>query len=206
MNYDELEEARQRFESARLKFIAMELEIAVTFGKLALDAASVVLFHRYVHKACVAHNTAVRLLAGAPLKTEMEERVGLSMSRLEWIFPKLREREMKITQTLSKGIPFGDRMFAWATEEYDRERWDEAERLPAMQEVSTPEPNKPLSPREEQIVRRVADGKCNKEIARELGLSTRTVETYRLRLMRKLELNCTSEVVKFAIRNHLANG
>jgi DNA-binding CsgD family transcriptional regulator len=205
MNYDELEEARQRFESVRLDFVATELEIAVTFGKLALGAASAELFRRYVRKACLAYNSAVRFLVGAQLNTEMEERIGLSMSRLEWVFRKMGEREKQFSQNSSMDHPFAERALVWAEEEF-HSNGDKrgAGKLPDMPRIAAECPCKPLSPREEQIVKRVANGKCNKEIAEELGLSTRTVETYRLRMMRKLELNCVSEVVKFAIRNNLA--
>lgn len=61
-----------------------------------------------------------------------------------------------------------------------------------------------LSTRERDIVRLVADGRSNAEAARLLGLSARTVETYRIRIMRKLGLAGVPALVKFAIRNGLA--
>jgi len=61
-----------------------------------------------------------------------------------------------------------------------------------------------LSTRERDIVRLVADGRSNAEAARLLGLSARTVETYRIRIMRKLGLSGVPALVKFAIRNGLA--
>jgi DNA-binding CsgD family transcriptional regulator len=60
-----------------------------------------------------------------------------------------------------------------------------------------------LSSRELDVVRFLSDGKSNKEIACELNLSTRTVETYRARLMNKLELHSTAELIRYALRNHL---
>jgi DNA-binding NarL/FixJ family response regulator len=73
---------------------------------------------------------------------------------------------------------------------------------------SSPRPNvEPLgkqpSPREFQILQLLAQGKSNKEIAAVLGLSTRTVEGYRARLMAKLELHSLAEVVRYAVRCHL---
>ncbi len=59
----------------------------------------------------------------------------------------------------------------------------------------------PLTFREIQIVRLIASGKIAKEIAAELKLSTHTVYTHRKNIMRKLELNSTSELVIYAI-NH----
>jgi len=59
------------------------------------------------------------------------------------------------------------------------------------------------SPRELQIVRLVADGKSNKQIAAQLRLSTRTVEAYRARLMLKLDLHSAAEIARYAVRKHL---
>ncbi|HYL64258.1 MAG TPA: LuxR C-terminal-related transcriptional regulator [Candidatus Methylomirabilis sp.] len=60
--------------------------------------------------------------------------------------------------------------------------------------------NRP-SPRELQVLRFLADGRSNKEIAAALRLSIRTVETYRARLMSKLKVHSAAEVVRYAIRN-----
>lgn len=59
------------------------------------------------------------------------------------------------------------------------------------------------SPREMEVVRFLADGKSNKEIAGFLNLSTRTVETYRSRLMAKLKVHSAAEIVRYAIRKKL---
>lgn len=61
-----------------------------------------------------------------------------------------------------------------------------------------------LTATEEEIVILVAVGMTNQEIARELDLSPRTVETYRLRLMKKMALPHLPALVKFAVRNGLA--
>jgi len=57
-----------------------------------------------------------------------------------------------------------------------------------------------LTAAEHEILRLVADGKSNAEAARLLRLSPRTVETYRGRLMHKLQLEDLPSLVKFAIR------
>jgi two-component system, NarL family, response regulator NreC len=62
-----------------------------------------------------------------------------------------------------------------------------------------------LTRAEREIVRLVADGSSNAQAAQLLGLSTRTVETYRSRIMEKLQLDSLSALVKFAIRNGLAS-
>lgn len=62
-----------------------------------------------------------------------------------------------------------------------------------------------LKDQERQIIARVADGRCNKEIADDLDLSVRTVEKYRERLMAKLKIKTASGLIKFAIRNGIAS-
>jgi DNA-binding CsgD family transcriptional regulator len=61
----------------------------------------------------------------------------------------------------------------------------------------------PLSPREREVVRLVAEGKSNKEISSYLAISVRTVETYRARLMLKLHVNSIAQLVHYAIRHHI---
>ncbi len=57
----------------------------------------------------------------------------------------------------------------------------------------------PLTPREIQIVRMIADGKIAKEIANQLNLSTHTIYTHRKNIMNKLELKSASELVLYAV-------
>ena len=61
----------------------------------------------------------------------------------------------------------------------------------------------PLSPREQEIARLVAEGKTNKEISSVLAISVRTVETYRSRLMLKLQATSIVHLVQYAIRNRI---
>jgi DNA-binding NarL/FixJ family response regulator len=62
-----------------------------------------------------------------------------------------------------------------------------------------------LTPRERQILQLVAEGKSNAEAAQILGLSPRSVETYRGRLMHKLNIKDLPSLVKFAIRHGLTS-
>jgi DNA-binding NarL/FixJ family response regulator len=62
-----------------------------------------------------------------------------------------------------------------------------------------------LTSTESDILRLVADGKSNAEVGAHLGLATRTVETYRIRLMRKLNLDDLASLVKFAIRHGITS-
>lgn len=53
-----------------------------------------------------------------------------------------------------------------------------------------------LTPREHEVVRQVLDGKSSREIAESLGLSVRTVENHRGRILEKLHLKSTVDLVK----------
>jgi DNA-binding NarL/FixJ family response regulator len=58
-----------------------------------------------------------------------------------------------------------------------------------------------LSPREREILQLVAEGKTSQEIAERLVLSSKTVDTYRSRLMRKIGVEDMAGLIKFAIQN-----
>lgn len=60
-----------------------------------------------------------------------------------------------------------------------------------------------LTSREREILQMIAEGKTNKEIANTLSLSVYTVEAHRGKLMEKLNLHNTGDVVRFALRNGL---
>lgn len=60
-----------------------------------------------------------------------------------------------------------------------------------------------LTSREREVLRLVAEGKSNKEIAGLLGISPRTVDAHRARVMDKLQVRTVSDLVHFAIRNKL---
>jgi DNA-binding NarL/FixJ family response regulator len=61
-------------------------------------------------------------------------------------------------------------------------------------------PVDPLAPRERQVLQLVAEGKTSKEIAVMLGWSTKTAESYRARVMGKLDIHDTAGLVRYAIR------
>ncbi|HSJ24725.1 MAG TPA: response regulator transcription factor [Longimicrobiales bacterium] len=57
-----------------------------------------------------------------------------------------------------------------------------------------------LSPREEEVLRQIAWGYSNKEIGERLGVSTRTVETYKARIADKVGVRSRAEMVRYALR------
>jgi two-component system invasion response regulator UvrY len=60
-----------------------------------------------------------------------------------------------------------------------------------------------LSTRELQVLRRLALGHTNREIASTYNISIKTVDTYRFRLLKKLKLRNNAEISRFAIQNGL---
>lgn len=64
-------------------------------------------------------------------------------------------------------------------------------------------PTDRLTPREREIVQLIAEGRTNKDIARELGLSVKTADAHRANVMRKLDLHSVSELVLYAVRNQI---
>jgi len=64
-------------------------------------------------------------------------------------------------------------------------------------------PRSRLSAREREVVQLLAEGRTNKQIAASLEISTKTVETHRSSLMRKLNLHSVGELTRYAIRNKI---
>lgn len=62
-------------------------------------------------------------------------------------------------------------------------------------------PVQALSDRELQVLKLLAEGNTGREIGEQLHLSVKTIDTYRARLLTKLGLETTSDLIRFAIRN-----
>jgi two-component system nitrate/nitrite response regulator NarL len=60
-----------------------------------------------------------------------------------------------------------------------------------------------LTQREREVLTRIAEGFSNKEIASQLGVSVRTIETHRERIMRQLNIHTVAGLTKFAIATGL---
>ena len=61
-----------------------------------------------------------------------------------------------------------------------------------------------LTAREREIIQLVAEGQSNKAAAATLGISVKTIEAHRANIMRKLHLHSVSDLVRYAIRNKIA--
>jgi DNA-binding NarL/FixJ family response regulator len=74
-------------------------------------------------------------------------------------------------------------------------------------EHQTPQrPLEQLTGREREVLQGIATGRTNKEIAAELGISHRTVETHRESLMKKLQIRTVAELTRFALGTGIVKG
>ena len=64
-------------------------------------------------------------------------------------------------------------------------------------------PPDPLTSRERQVLQHISEGKSTKELAALMGISTKTAESHRARLMQKLDIHETASLVRYAIRRGL---
>jgi DNA-binding NarL/FixJ family response regulator len=62
----------------------------------------------------------------------------------------------------------------------------------------------PVTPREREIIQLLTEGLSNKEAAARLGISVKTIEAHRANIMRKLRLRSVTDLVRYAIRNKIA--
>ena len=71
----------------------------------------------------------------------------------------------------------------------------------AAKSVTTP--HEALSDREYQLLRMIGSGQTVSDVARDLGLSVKTVSTYRARVLEKLGMRTNAELMRYAIENNL---
>lgn len=64
-----------------------------------------------------------------------------------------------------------------------------------------PRGRSPLTPRERQVLKLISEGRSTKEIASVLGISVKTAESHRTRLMQKLDIHETASLVLYAVRH-----
>ncbi len=77
-----------------------------------------------------------------------------------------------------------------------------------MRTVRSGRPNRPgagaqLTPRQREVLRLIAAGSTNKEIAYRLRISVKTVEFHKTNLMDRLGLRTTADLVKYAVKHGL---
>ena len=67
----------------------------------------------------------------------------------------------------------------------------------------TDKPTDPLTGRERQVLQLIAEGKSTKDVASLLGVSVKTAESHRSRLMQKLDIHETASLVRYAVKRGL---
>ena len=78
-------------------------------------------------------------------------------------------------------------------------RIGEAQRKSRESGIAPGKPRRPLTSREAEVLQLVAEGAANKQVAAELGISTKTVEKHRQQLMDKLDIHDTAGLTRHAI-------
>jgi len=78
-------------------------------------------------------------------------------------------------------------------------------RARAVDDRASEDPLERLSPREMEVLKLVVEGNTSLEVASRLGVSPKSIDTYRSRLMTKLDLENLPALVKFAIRRGLTS-
>ena len=74
----------------------------------------------------------------------------------------------------------------------------------AVRAKSTTSVDDPLTARERQVLKLIAEDYSTKECATILGVSVKTADSHRTRLMRKLDIHGTAGLVRYAVRHHFA--
>jgi len=69
--------------------------------------------------------------------------------------------------------------------------------------LEEPRPRSILTPREREIVQLIAEGWTNRQVAQQMGVTVKTIETHRGSAMRKIKARSTATLVLWAIRNNL---
>jgi DNA-binding NarL/FixJ family response regulator len=75
----------------------------------------------------------------------------------------------------------------------------------AVQQIGRGDPYELLTTRERQVLQLIAEGKTNRQIATQLGLAVKTVDTHRSHLMQKLNIHEQTSLVKFAIKRGIVS-
>lgn len=146
---------------------------------------------------------------GGALKEIVDSSAVYSESRLIWLTvhessdESWHARKLGIPAILSRENCFEDLLSAITVVLHGGEfilppMKDQLQHMEARKEKSSQ-----LSSREKDVLREVARGLTAKEIARDLALSPRTIETYKTRIMYKLGIRGTYGLIRYALENDL---
>jgi len=135
---------------------------------------------------------------------ELQQRLGQFDSPLQIIFLTAHGDIEMAVQAVKAGAfdfvrkPFRDQdlldKVQYAIAEDARRRRDAADLAGIRSRIGS------LTPRERELLEMVVQGKANKVIAIELGISQRTVEIHRARVMKKMKVDSVTDLVRIAVR------
>jgi DNA-binding NarL/FixJ family response regulator len=103
---------------------------------------------------------------------------GSAVAELELAIRAVARGDIYLSPAVSRSV----------VDEYVRRTGGEADPLAA------------LTPRQREVLQLVAEGHSSKDIAQQLGLSYRTIETHRNQLMKRLDIHDLTGLVRFAVR------
>ena len=112
-----------------------------------------------------------------------------------WGYLKKESAPEELIQAVSKILAGGRYVSPALAEKFARDLQGNADRPP----------HEALSTREFEILVMIGSGKAVGQIALELHLSGTTVSTYRARILEKMNMTTTAELIRYAVRNHLAD-
>lgn len=120
---------------------------------------------------------------------------ALSAGARAYLLKELAEEDLvRAVRAVVAGQPYFSQGIARALVEHH---------LDSLRLRAADDPYEKLTDRERQILRLLAQGRSNKEVASLLSLSVHTVDTHRANLMQKLSLRNTAEIVLYAVRKKL---
>ena len=141
---------------------------------------------RRIHDACPETEVLILSMHAAPEYIYQAFRAG---ARGYVIKESAGSEVVKALRVLGAGRRYlSQKIDHEAVERYIRERGED-------------NPLERLSARERQVLQLIVEGKSSAEAAARLGLSPKSVDTYRSRMMKKLEIEDLAALVKFAIRH-----
>jgi len=171
--------------------LAMRLQPAVVLTDIGLPGRSGLLLVRELRKVC----PAARIVLLTAHASEEYIRAGLDARADGYVLKDSGHAELiAAIRTVAAGQHFlckavASRVLATYV------RGDDP--------ASGQDPLRAVTSRERQVLTRIASGHSNKNVARELNLSVKTVEKHRANLMRKLGLHNAADVTRFALNHHL---
>ncbi len=97
------------------------------------------------------------------------------------------------------GTPY---LMSHLTDKENEKRMESGEKPKTRAKRQIPH-KRPLTKREAEIVRLISGGLRNKDVAKTLGISVKTVETHRVNIMNKLALQNLAQLIRYAVQNGL---